>query len=278
LQSGKLGGVNSIGKMGRDQWAYYQDQVALGREDYYMAGAARPGRWQGRGYELLGLSGQVRAEDVARVFNGLDPRHPQDERQLIDDPRWKVPGYDLTFMAAKSVSVLWAMSDADTRRRIDRALDRANGCILAWLEDKIGYGRTTAGQGQTVRVRGRGLTVATYAHSISRNLDPHLHRHNLILNAVERPNSRGVPAPAGNAGCLSPRADRRPRRPGFAGGQSRRNRAACAAWWSPPGRPRRRPGDFIGRGRGHLGRAPAPPGRGPVRGCKAAHGQAHALA
>ena len=41
--------MNTIGRMGKGQWAYYQDAVAAGREDYYSAGANRPGRWQGRG-------------------------------------------------------------------------------------------------------------------------------------------------------------------------------------------------------------------------------------
>jgi len=191
--------MNTIGRMGKGQWAYYQDAVAKGREDYYTAGANRPGRWQGRGAEALQLTGEVRAEDVAAVFNGSDPRTGG---RLVDDPRWKRPGYDLTFRGSKSISVLWALADAETRREVDGALDRANAQMLAWLEDKIGFGRVMGADGQPERVRGTGLTVATYAHNVSRNLDPHLHRHNLVLNALERPGRKGLTVGALDAQLL----------------------------------------------------------------------------
>ena len=180
--------MNTIGRMGKGQWAYYQDAVAAGREDYYTAGANRPGRWQGRGAEALGLTGEVKAEAVAAAFNGVDPRTGG---KLVDDPRWKRPGYDLTFRGSKSISVLWALGDRQTREAVDRSLDRANQQMLGWLEDKIAFGRVMGADGQPERVRGTGLTVATYAHNVSRNLDPHLHRHNLVLNALEREGRRG---------------------------------------------------------------------------------------
>ncbi|MHB8509916.1 MAG: MobF family relaxase [Candidatus Dormibacteria bacterium] len=180
--------MNTIGRMGKGQWAYYQDAVAAGREDYYTAGANRPGRWQGRGAEALGLTGEVKAEAVAAAFNGVDPRTGG---KLVDDPRWKRPGYDLTFRGSKSISVLWALGDRQTREAVDGSLDRANQQMLAWLEDKIAFGRVMGADGQPERVRGTGLTVATYAHNVSRNLDPHLHRHNLVLNALERDGRRG---------------------------------------------------------------------------------------
>ena len=180
--------MNTIGRMGKGQWAYYQDAVAAGREDYYTAGANRPGRWQGRGAEALGLAGEVKAEAVASAFNGIDPRTGG---KLVDDPRWKRPGYDLTFRGSKSISVLWALGDRQAREAVDRSLDVANQQMLGWLEDKVAYGRVMGTDGLPERVRGTGLTVATYAHNVSRNLDPHLHRHNLVLNALERGGRRG---------------------------------------------------------------------------------------
>jgi conjugative relaxase-like TrwC/TraI family protein len=180
--------MNTIGRMGKGQWAYYQDAVAAGREDYYTAGANRPGRWQGRGAEALGLAGEVKADAVASAFNGIDPRTGG---KLVDDPRWKRPGYDLTFRGSKSISVLWALGDRQTREAVDRSLDIANKQMLGWLEDKVAFGRVMGTDGLPERVRGRGLAVATYAHNVSRNLDPHLHRHNLVLNALEREGRRG---------------------------------------------------------------------------------------
>src|ERR1700680_2937888 len=119
--------MNTIGRMGKGQWAYYQDAVAAGREDYYAAGG-----------------------------------------KLVDDPRWKHPGYDLTFRGSKSISVLWALGDRQTREAVEGSLDRANEQMLGWLEDKIAFGRVMGAGGQPERVRGTGLTVATYAHNVSR--------------------------------------------------------------------------------------------------------------
>ena len=51
----------SIGKVGMSagQQLYYEEQVAKGAEDYYAGRGEAPGRWTGRGAELLGLSGRA---------------------------------------------------------------------------------------------------------------------------------------------------------------------------------------------------------------------------
>src|SRR5205823_951710 len=60
---------------------YLTRQVAAGRESYYTGAVAAgepPGVWSGRGAELLGLSGQVDAQDMTAVYeHRIDPR---DER------------------------------------------------------------------------------------------------------------------------------------------------------------------------------------------------------
>jgi conjugative relaxase-like TrwC/TraI family protein len=57
---------------------YLTGQVAVGRESYYTGAAAAgepPGVWSGRGAELLGLTGEVDAQDMTALYeHRLDPR------------------------------------------------------------------------------------------------------------------------------------------------------------------------------------------------------------
>jgi conjugative relaxase-like TrwC/TraI family protein len=106
--------------------------ASLARNDYYTKGGELEivGQWHGRGSALLGLAGDVSRDTY---FALCDNRHPDTGEQLT--PRMKEGrrvGYDLTFSASKSVSVLYALSgdsrilDAfqasvqDTMRQIER--------------------------------------------------------------------------------------------------------------------------------------------------------------
>ena len=93
--------------------------VAAGVEDYYVGGEA-PGRWIASSDRLLGLDGIVRPDALHRVLSGRDPSTGTRLGQAH-----RVPGYDLTFRAPKSVSVLFGLGDPDTARAVRDAHDRA---------------------------------------------------------------------------------------------------------------------------------------------------------
>ena len=65
----------SIGKLvaGPGVGRYYIDQVAQGREDYYAGEGEAAGVWMGTGVALLGLSGEVGEQELARLLEGRDP-------------------------------------------------------------------------------------------------------------------------------------------------------------------------------------------------------------
>ena len=65
----------SIGKVGMSdaQQMYYEQQVAAGREDYYAGKGEAPGRWTGKGAELLGLSGELDADALKAMMDGRNP-------------------------------------------------------------------------------------------------------------------------------------------------------------------------------------------------------------
>ena len=93
----------SVSKLGAGQEGYYLDTVAQGVEDYYLGHGEAPGRWVGSASVLLGLEGEVDAKVLRAVLEGRDPN---DGVRLVQARKDRVPGFDLTFSAPKSVSVL----------------------------------------------------------------------------------------------------------------------------------------------------------------------------
>ena len=95
-------------------------------------------------------------------------------------PAKAVIGYDVTFSAPKSVSILWAVADAHTQREIADAVESAVDAGLRYLES------VTSTRAPTRPVL-RGLVAAAFLHGTSRNLDPQLHVHAIVANLAMRP-------------------------------------------------------------------------------------------
>jgi conjugative relaxase-like TrwC/TraI family protein len=147
-----------------------------------------PGVWTGDQAALLGLGGEVDGNDLLAVLEGRDPASGTPlgralvDRQLANgDVVRAVAGFDATFSAPKSVSVLWALTH-DTR-----LLAAHDVAVSAALEHLERYGSTTR-----VRVSGgrlhpdsQGLTIATFRQTTSREDDPQLHTHAVITAKVQ---------------------------------------------------------------------------------------------
>ncbi len=171
----------SLGKMAAGQERYYTETVAQGREDYYLGKGEAPGRWLGRGPDELALQGEVSAEALGRLLNGSDPISGAQLGQLQAQDR--VAGWDATFSAPKSVSLLWALGSPDVSSHVRHAHEHAVEKALAYLEEEAARGRRGAG-GQ-YQVKTRGFIAAGFRHRTSRALDPQLHTHVLIANLVQ---------------------------------------------------------------------------------------------
>ncbi len=94
-----------------------------------------------------------------------------------------VAGFDLTFSVPKSVSVLWALSDAVTQRAIVDAHHVAIAATLRLIEQDVA--RTRIGTNGAARVPVRGIIAAAFDHHDSRAGDPQLHTHVTIANRVQ---------------------------------------------------------------------------------------------
>jgi len=172
--------VLSIGKMAPGQGQYYIEQVARGAEDYYVHAGEAPGRWGGAGSSSLTLQGVVEDSDFTRVLAGCDPRSGEYlGRQWAAS---KVPGFDLTFSAPKSVSLLGVLGGPEVQGRVRVAHDRAVDAALAHLERVASQGRR--GKGGTVRIETSGFVAAMFRHRSSRAGDPQMHTHCVVANKV----------------------------------------------------------------------------------------------
>jgi conjugative relaxase-like TrwC/TraI family protein len=172
--------VLNIGRMAPGRADYYLTAVARGGEGvegYYLARGEEPGRWLGAGADTLGLSGEVTAEQLRAV---LDAHHPDTGQQLAAHPARKVPGFDHTFRAPKSVSLLWALGDQATAAEVVAAHDAAVDAAIGYLQRAAGFTRRGAGGAETVAVD--GFVAAAFRHRTSRADDPLLHTHVLVAN------------------------------------------------------------------------------------------------
>jgi conjugative relaxase-like TrwC/TraI family protein len=178
----------SIGKLGADQAMYYLDQaegrvdvvdsVGDGIEEYYVGGSEARGEWIGVAARELGLDGSVDGAALGRVLAGLDPRDGSALRSSSSPTR--VGGFDLTFSAPKSVSVLFGVGDAHARSGVRAAHDVATRAAVGYLECSAAAVRR--GHAGAIVEEASGLVAAAFRHRTSRAGDPQLHTHVLVAN------------------------------------------------------------------------------------------------
>jgi RNA polymerase sigma factor (sigma-70 family) len=162
------------------------DPFVGGVEDYYLGSGETPGRWIGSGSVRLGLSGVVAADELGAV---LDGRCPATGRSMIAVRRPdRLPGFDLTFSAPKSVSLLFAVFDEKTSLAVRRAHDAAVAQALGYLEREAGEVRR--GRDGVDRLPGGGFVAAAFRHRSSRAGDPQLHTHVLVANMTRGADGR----------------------------------------------------------------------------------------
>ena len=128
----------------------------------------------------LGFTGSIEKQDFQSVLAGKD----KDGNQLVGagvngEHR---AGVDLTFSAPKSVSILSEVCDDEGVREAHREAVEAT---LKHIEEHYAQARQTE-KGQTERVNTGNLVIATFEHDTSRELDPQLHTHAVIMNMTQR--------------------------------------------------------------------------------------------
>ncbi|MDO3634697.1 MobF family relaxase [Mycolicibacterium arseniciresistens] len=183
------------------QAAKYPQKTAGGLGEYYSEHDTRTPTWlcagnARRAAELVGLS------DVERAGGQADPDAAERWLQDGETPngacgrsfgRGSVHGFDLTFCAPKSVSLLRAIGADDV---VEKAIATAHATAISeameYLTTHAGYTRVhNAVTGKKDLVRLPGLVSIAYQHETSRAGDPHLHTHVIVPNRQAR--ADGVP-------------------------------------------------------------------------------------
>lgn len=181
------------------------------------------GRWLGREAAARGMAGEiVTREELSRLFG--DGRDPQTGELLGAAPRTFRPlaerlaaleeragaqgwspeklaeeqvrvraagerqartGYDLTFTAPKSVSILYGLSPTEAlRRQVVDIHEEAVKKAITWVDEAS---LTRTGRDGIRQVDAGGILAAAFTHRTSRDGDPHLHTHVAVSAKVRGP-------------------------------------------------------------------------------------------
>jgi conjugative relaxase-like TrwC/TraI family protein len=162
--------------------AYYVRDLVPGRAEETLVAGESPGRWTGRGSGGLGLDGPVETTGFTEVLAGRDPVSGSSLRSLRGDR--PVSGFDLTFCAPKSVSVLHLLAPAELGAAVGTAHQQAVADAVGYLE-RQGHRVRRVRSGEVHHLGTTGVVAAGFVHRTSRTLDPHLHTHLVTANVAQ---------------------------------------------------------------------------------------------
>lgn len=137
--------------------------------------------WFGSGADKLGLRGQVDPKQFTEILEGKLP-NGDIVGKVVDGKLQHRPGWDLTFSAPKSVSIM-AFIAGD--KRLIHAHREAVKAALSEVERCCSEARLKK-KGEIYFENTQNITAALYHHDLSRELDPQLHTHGVIMNITER--------------------------------------------------------------------------------------------
>lgn len=163
----------SISKIGNgdDAVKYYTQ--------YAMEQGESEGKWVGRAAQRIAkiYEQKVNSEDMKQVLSG----NGISGKRLVKVGKNHTPGWDLTFSAPKSVSVVWANSEDALRSKIEQIQEAATRDALDYLEEHSSRSRTGKGGTSSVKTE---LLVGLFQHSSNRDLEPQLHTHSVVANVT----------------------------------------------------------------------------------------------
>jgi conjugative relaxase-like TrwC/TraI family protein len=198
----------TIARLTKYSIKYYNDtadeakQAAMDRQkangglaEYYSEGETRVPTWLVIGdkqfiVRTTGLTqGQLEGGDTdtedARIWldDGQAPNGARG-REFTDK---SVHGFDLTFAAPKSVSLIRALTDDVAEKVLATAHTKAVQAAMQYLHQHAGYTRVyNRATGNRDLHRLPGLVAIAYQHETSRCGDPHLHTHVIVPNRQPR--------------------------------------------------------------------------------------------
>ena len=186
----------SYKKSGKDGGSYYTNHSSE-VDDYYTAGEKEPpGVWY-VSPNSFGLRKTALSVMDGQSFSSLDSKkfaaltagyHPETGERLVQnaDKKGRVALHDFTLSPPKSVSVVWSQANDELKEKIERIQSDCAREFLDYISIKAVTRQGKAGVIQAnAMVRG-----ATFSHGSSRENDPQLHMHCVLMNVAELEDGR----------------------------------------------------------------------------------------
>jgi len=160
--------------------SYFSSELT--QADYYSEEQEIAGNWGGKSAAMLGLSGAVNKEAFNQLVDNINPL--TGERLTSHNKQNRTPGYDLTFNAPKSLSLLYERSKDERLLNVFR--DAVNSTMES-IEEHM-HARVRKGGKSEDRKTGN-LAYAEFVHFTARPVktkapDPHLHAHCYTMNVT----------------------------------------------------------------------------------------------
>jgi conjugative relaxase-like TrwC/TraI family protein len=139
----------------------------------------------GKGAASLGLAGVVNQQEFSQMLSGQAPDGQMLTGKVVD-PEKRRAATDFTFSAPKSVSIA-ALVQQD--KRVLEAHHQAVAKALSVLEERYAQTRISTKAGRT-KVTTGNIAAAVFTHSTSREAEPQLHSHCVVMNATQLDDGR----------------------------------------------------------------------------------------
>jgi conjugative relaxase-like TrwC/TraI family protein len=164
-------------------------EPSKGLAHYYASTGTPPGVFLGKGLaDLDGGRGvvpgsQVSEENLSNMLGACsDPVSGELVGARPRAPAGGAPvaGFDLTFSLSKSISVMWALGDDETRNVIEKCYRQAIEFVISYAEREVFCSRS--GTNGIVSEDVTGVIATAFTHFTSRADDPQLHDHVVVWN------------------------------------------------------------------------------------------------
>lgn len=169
---------------GRDAGLYYvndpnREARPYSRDEYYVRDGG--GVWWSTGETIVRHNAEIDKETFRDLCAGLDPTTG---KPLVrgSGPGHRA-GWDVTFSAPKSLSVLWMSGDAGQRAMLHELHRAAVDDALRFLvQERLVEVRL--GAGGYIREAPADVILGRFDHFTSREGDPNIHTHSVIMNVA----------------------------------------------------------------------------------------------
>lgn len=158
-------------------------------DTYYLNNEFEEGTFYGKLKDELGLK-EFNLEDFDKVLMGQNLKGENllnlSKKDFDEHGERKRAACDLTFSADKDISILYEVSDDETKAKIREAFNKSIDLALDYAEENYSYRKDRNNRkGEKAQSK---MLFARFDHSESRSDDMHLHVHALAMNMIQDEN------------------------------------------------------------------------------------------